>query len=66
MDFLQISTRVSKAKKIAGLGGTVQINQECRESEEERKEGRHRWLERRERQKGVDGVMEGDQQVQGN
>ena len=46
--------------------GTVQINQERRESKEERKERRHRRVERRERKKGVDGLVEEDRQGLGN
>ena len=45
------------------------MNQECRESKGESKERRHRRVERRERKKGfkgVDCVVEEDQQVLGN
>ena len=50
-----------KGRKKGGLAGSVQINQERRESKEERKKRRHRRVKRRERKKGVDSVVKGDQ-----
>ena len=53
---LKYDTLQSKAERNGGLGGTVQMNQECRESKGESKERRHRRVERRERKKGFKGV----------